>query len=84
MGAQGVLSTSFQFHLRDYNSDSNNCVVGRPFMYGLAIAGREGVEQILLQTICDLHISMGLAGYDDINEIIGKRDEIMMKLEYKL
>jgi len=53
-------------------------------MYGLAIAGQEGVEQILLQTICDLHISMGLAGYGDINEIIGKRDEILMRLEYKL
>jgi len=53
-------------------------------MHGLAIAGQEGVEQILLQTICDLHISMGLTGYGDINEIIGKRDEILMRLEYKL
>lgn len=53
-------------------------------MYGLAIAGQEGVEQILTQTISDLHITMGLTGYSDINEIIGKRDEIMMKLQYKL
>jgi lactate 2-monooxygenase len=53
-------------------------------MYGLAIAGQEGVEQILMQTICDLHISMGLAGYGDVNEIIGKRDEILTRLEYKL
>ncbi|KAI9566201.1 FMN-dependent alpha-hydroxy acid dehydrogenase [Boletus coccyginus] len=59
-------------------------LIGRPFMHGLAIAGQEGVEQILLQTICDLHISMGLIGYGDINEIIGKRDEILMRLEYKL
>ncbi|KAF8432694.1 FMN-dependent dehydrogenase [Boletus edulis BED1] len=59
-------------------------LIGRPFMYGLAIAGQEGVEQILLQTICDLHITMGLTGYGDINEIIGKRDEILRKLEYKL
>ncbi|KAF8547078.1 FMN-dependent alpha-hydroxy acid dehydrogenase [Imleria badia] len=59
-------------------------LIGRPFMYGLAIAGQEGVEQILKQTICDLHISMGLSGYGDINEIIGQRDEILTRLEYKL
>lgn len=53
-------------------------------MYGLAIAGQEGVEQILMQTISDLHITMGLTGYGDVNEIIGKRDEILMKMEYKL
>ncbi|KAF9233239.1 FMN-dependent alpha-hydroxy acid dehydrogenase [Melanogaster broomeanus] len=68
LGAQGVLSHT----------------VGRPFMYGLAIAGQAGVEQILMQTICDLHITMGLCGYSDINEIIGKKEEILMKLEYKL
>lgn len=58
--------------------------VARPFMYGLAIAGQDGVEQILRQTICDLHISMGLAGYSDINDIIGKRDEILTRLEYNV
>ncbi|KAG8214907.1 FMN-dependent alpha-hydroxy acid dehydrogenase [Butyriboletus roseoflavus] len=59
-------------------------LIARPFMYGLAIAGQEGVEQILMQTISDLHITMGLTGYGDINEIIGKRDEILTRLEYKL
>ncbi|KAF9223352.1 FMN-dependent alpha-hydroxy acid dehydrogenase [Gyrodon lividus] len=59
-------------------------LIGRPFMYGLAIAGQEGVEQILMQTISDLHITMGLCGYSDVNEIIGKKDEILMKLDYKL
>ncbi|KIJ59033.1 hypothetical protein HYDPIDRAFT_101468 [Hydnomerulius pinastri MD-312] len=59
-------------------------LVARPFMYGLAIAGQEGVEQILMQTICDLHVTMGLSGYSDINDIIGKKDEILMKLGYKL
>ncbi|KIK79244.1 hypothetical protein PAXRUDRAFT_834201 [Paxillus rubicundulus Ve08.2h10] len=59
-------------------------LIGRPFMYGLAIAGQEGVEQILKQTICDMNITMGLCGYSDINEMVGKKDEILMKLEYKL
>lgn len=53
-------------------------------MYGLAIAGQAGVEQILLQTLCDLHITLGLCGYKDINDIIGKKDEILEKMEYKL
>lgn len=58
--------------------------VARPFMYGLAIAGQEGVEQILMQLICDLHITMGLTGYNDVNDIIGKRDEILARMKYKL
>ncbi|KAG9308452.1 FMN-dependent alpha-hydroxy acid dehydrogenase [Chiua virens] len=59
-------------------------LLARPFLYGLAIAGQQGVEQILRQTICDLHVTMGLTGYGDINEIIGKRDEILMKLQYNV
>jgi len=58
--------------------------IGRPYVYGLAIAGQQGVEQILSQIICDLNISMGLIGYSDINEVIGKKDEILMKIEYNL
>ena len=58
--------------------------VARPFMYGLAIAGQQGVEQILVQMLCDLHMTMGLIGYGDINEIVGKKEELLMKLEYKL
>lgn len=53
-------------------------------MYGLAIAGQQGVEQILMQMLCDLHMTMGLIGYGDINEIVGKKEELLMKLEYKL
>lgn len=53
-------------------------------MYGLAIAGQAGVEQILMQILCELHVTLGQCGYKDINEIIGKKDEIMAKLHYKL
>lgn len=59
-------------------------LIGRPYMYGLAIAGQAGVEQILLQTACDLHITLGLCGYKDINDVIGKKDEILVKLDYKM
>jgi lactate 2-monooxygenase len=46
-------------------------------MYGLAIAGQAGVEQILMQTVTDMHLTMGLCGYSDVNDIIGKRDELL-------
>lgn len=59
-------------------------LIGRPIMYGLAIAGQEGVEQILLQTICEMHITLGLCGYGSVNEIIGKKDEVLANLQYKL
>ncbi|KAG1829857.1 FMN-dependent alpha-hydroxy acid dehydrogenase [Suillus variegatus] len=62
MGAQGVLST---------------ILVARPYMYGLATAGQAGVEQILMQTVTDMHITMGLCGYSDVNDLIGKRDELL-------
>jgi lactate 2-monooxygenase len=57
-------------------------LVARPIVYGLAIAGQAGVEQILMQSICDLHITMGLCGFSDVNDLIGKRDELLVKVDY--
>lgn len=57
-------------------------LIARPIFYGLAIAGQAGVEQILMQSICDLHITMGLCGYSDVNDLIGKRDELLVKIDY--
>ncbi|KAG1741988.1 oxidoreductase [Suillus lakei] len=57
-------------------------LIARPIMYGLAIAGQAGVEQILMQTICDLHITMGLCGFSNVNDLTGKRDELLVKVDY--
>ena len=86
MGAQGVLSWSISSCtlVRCLHVFAMTSTVGRPYMYGLAIAGQAGVEQILLQTISDLHTTLGLCGYKDINDVIGKKDEILAKLDYKL
>lgn len=35
-----------------------------------------------MQSICDLHITMGLCGYGDVNDLIGKRDELLVKVDY--
>jgi lactate 2-monooxygenase len=43
--------------------------IGRPYVYGLAIAGEVGVKTILENFIADFELTMGLAGCKNINEI---------------
>ncbi|KAF7430846.1 hypothetical protein PC9H_006560 [Pleurotus ostreatus] len=57
-------------------------LLGRPFLYGLMIAGQEGVEQILKQTMADLHISLGLSGWKELDDIRGRRDDVLVKLDF--
>jgi len=57
-------------------------LIGRPFMYGLALEGQKGVEQILMQTVADLHVTLGLAGFGSVEEIIGAREEVLTDIGY--
>ncbi|NJN42575.1 MAG: lactate 2-monooxygenase [Flammeovirgaceae bacterium] len=43
--------------------------IGRPYVYGLAIAGQEGVEEVLRNFISDFDLTMGLSGCKNITEI---------------
>jgi isopentenyl-diphosphate delta-isomerase len=45
------------------------CLLGRPFVYGLALGGQEGVEHVLRSVLADFDLTMGLAGRDDAAEI---------------
>lgn len=56
-------------------------LLGRPFMYGLAVGGQEGVEEVLKCTISDLEVTLGLSGYKSIDEIRGKADKVLVKIE---
>lgn len=56
-------------------------LVGRPFIYGLAVAGEEGVEQVIRDILADLEITLGLSGYKNLDEIRGKADDIMVRLD---
>ncbi len=40
------------------------CLIGRPFVYGLAVGGRAGVHHVLENLIADFDLTMGLAGRD--------------------
>jgi L-lactate dehydrogenase (cytochrome) len=44
-------------------------LIGRPYAYGLAIAGEEGVRQVLRNFLADFDLTMGLAGYRSVAEI---------------
>jgi lactate 2-monooxygenase len=52
-------------------------------MYGLALEGEGGVEQVLRSILADLEVTMGLSGFRNLREIQGKREEVitMINLE---
>jgi lactate 2-monooxygenase len=43
--------------------------IGRPYVYGLAVAGRQGVYEVLRNFMADFELTMGLAGCKQISEI---------------
>ena len=44
-------------------------LIGRPYTYGLALAGEEGVRQVLRNFAADFDLTMGLAGCRSVAEI---------------
>jgi lactate 2-monooxygenase len=43
--------------------------VGRPYIYGLALGGRDGVRDVLANIIAELDLTMGLSGVASVAEI---------------
>ena len=48
---------------------ANGVCIGRPYVYGLAISGQAGVEEVLKNFLADFELTMALAGCKDISEI---------------
>jgi lactate 2-monooxygenase len=44
-------------------------LIGRPYAYGLAVAGEHGVREVLRNFAADFDLTLGLAGYRSIAEI---------------
>jgi L-lactate dehydrogenase (cytochrome) len=44
-------------------------LLGRPYAYGLAVAGEKGVRDVLLNLIADLDLALGLAGCASLEEL---------------
>jgi isopentenyl diphosphate isomerase/L-lactate dehydrogenase-like FMN-dependent dehydrogenase len=54
-------------------------LIGRLFMYGLAIDGEQGVEEVLRSLLADTEVTLGLSGYKSIEEIWAKRGAVLEK-----
>jgi len=48
---------------------ANAVCIGRPYAYGLAIAGQQGVEEVLKNLMAEFYFTMGLAGINSVREI---------------
>ena len=44
-------------------------LVGRPYAYGLAVGGEDGVEQVIRNLIADVDLELALSGYRSVEEI---------------
>ena len=44
-------------------------LLGRPYMYGLAVAGQRGVEEVVSNVIAELDLTMSLTGVRDLADI---------------
>jgi lactate 2-monooxygenase len=43
--------------------------IGRPYVYGLSVAGQAGVEEVLRNLMAEFYFTMGLAGVSRVGEI---------------
>ncbi len=46
-------------------------LLGRPYMYGLALAGEQGVAEVIANVIAELDLTMALSGTADLSAITG-------------
>jgi lactate 2-monooxygenase len=46
--------------------------LGRPYVYGLALAGEEGVREIIRNLLADFSLTLGLAGHASIGSVSGE------------
>lgn len=58
--------------------------VGRPYMYGLAISGEQGVEEVIRGLLCEAEIVLGLLGYSSLDQIWDRREEVLERMELGL
>ena len=48
---------------------ANACLIGRPYVYGLAIGGADGVRQVIENIVAELDLTMGLLGVQTIQDL---------------
>jgi isopentenyl diphosphate isomerase/L-lactate dehydrogenase-like FMN-dependent dehydrogenase len=48
---------------------ANACLIGRPYVYGLALGGADGVRQVIENIVAELDLTMGLLGIPTIEAL---------------
>jgi lactate 2-monooxygenase len=48
---------------------ANACLIGRPYIYGLALDGADGVRQVIENIVAELDLTMGLLGVPTIEAL---------------
>jgi isopentenyl diphosphate isomerase/L-lactate dehydrogenase-like FMN-dependent dehydrogenase len=48
---------------------ANTCLIGRPYVYGLAVGGADGVRQVIENIVAELDLTMGLLGVQAISDL---------------
>ncbi len=48
---------------------ADTCLLGRPHLYGLALAGADGVTQVIQNVVAELDLTMGLTGAATVEDI---------------
>jgi len=56
-------------------------LLGRPYVYGLALGGADGVKHVIKTILAELEVTMGLSGYKSIDEFQGKAEEVLARVE---
>ncbi|MDR8394267.1 lactate 2-monooxygenase [Aliifodinibius sp. S!AR15-10] len=56
---------------------ANAVLLGRPYAYGLSLAGREGVREVIQNLRADFELTMGLSGIKSIDKITANPLESM-------
>ena len=44
-------------------------LVGRPYIWGLALRGEEGVREVLTNLLADFDVTLGLSGIRSVSEL---------------
>jgi isopentenyl diphosphate isomerase/L-lactate dehydrogenase-like FMN-dependent dehydrogenase len=55
-------------------------LLGRPYAYGLALGGQEGVRHVLRSVLAELDLTLALAGYGDLAALRKAPDALVRHL----
>ena len=57
-------------------SGADAVLLGRPYVYGLALGGQDGVRHVVRSVLAELDITLGLAGFADLAQLHGAADAV--------